>query len=64
MKIELDPKRRQTTVWIDGGEEPQALQSLCRRCRGTPYQVAVFRSGGGDLLECTTGLLLHNRERM
>ena len=62
MKVELDRQRSLITVWIDGGEEPQALQALCQRCQGTPYQVAVFRSGSGDLLECTTGLLLHNRE--
>lgn len=62
MKVELDRQRSLITVWIDGREEPQALQALCRRCRGTPYQVAVFRSGSGDLLECATGLLLHNRE--
>lgn len=62
MKVELDHQRCLVAVWLAGGEEPQALKALYRRYRETPYQVAVFRSGSGDLLECTTGLLLHNRD--
>lgn len=43
------------------GKDSDLLEPLCRQYRGTPYRVAVFRSGQENLTECTTALLRHNK---
>ena len=62
MQIEFDHQRRIVSVWLAGGEaEGDLLEPLCRQYRGTPYRVAVFRSGRANLTDCTSALLRHNR---
>lgn len=61
MKMEFDHKRHLVTVWLPGEESSAILEPVYNRYKGTPYKVAVFRSGKHDLTECTTGLLLNNR---
>ena len=62
MHIEFDHQRRIVSVWMAGdGKDSDLLEPLCRQYRGTPYRVAVFRSGQGNLTECTTALLRHNK---
>lgn len=62
MQIEFDHQRRIVSVWLAGGEaEGDLLGPICRQYRGTPYRVAVFRSGQESLMECAAGLLRCNR---
>ena len=61
LKMEFDHQRHLVTVWLPGEESSAILEPVYNRYKGTPYKVAVFRSGKYDLLECTTGLLLNNR---
>ena len=62
MHIEFDQQRIIVSVWIAGaGKDSDLLEPLCRQYRGTPYRVAVFRSGQENLTECTTALLRHNK---
>ena len=39
----------------------ELLQQVYANYRAQKYKVAVFCSGQRDLLDCTAGLLLHNR---
>lgn len=62
LQIEFDHQRRIVSVWLAGGEaDGNLLEPLCRQYRGTPYRVAVFRSGQESLMECAAGLLRCNR---
>lgn len=56
-------------VWLTKAEknEPTVaarLQPLYRAYQKQKYTVAVFQSGGADLLGCTRDLLRYNRKRI
>lgn len=62
LQIEFDHQRKIVSVWLAGdGTDGDCLEPLYRQYRGTPYRVAVFRSGRGNLTECAAALLRHNR---
>jgi len=54
-------------IWLTNTEQSDAalrksLQPLYEEYKPKKYKVAVFKSGSGNLLDKTTGLLLHNRK--
>ena len=54
-------------IWMTNAEQGDAalrksFQPIFEVCKQKKYKVAVFRSGHGDLLYNTAGLLLHNRK--
>jgi len=53
-------------IWLTNSEKNNlaihsSLKPLYAAYRAKKYKVAVFQSGDGNLLENTSGLLLHNR---
>ena len=53
-------------IWLTSAEKKdkqvqQLLQPVYANYKARKYKVAVFCSGQRDLLDCTAGLLLHNR---
>ncbi|MEG1884346.1 MAG: hypothetical protein RR224_11615 [Clostridia bacterium] len=67
MKIEVNEKDRLATFWLVGAEQADgALQEQLKpqitQYRQQKYTVAVFKSGSGNLLDTTAGLLLHNQK--
>ena len=68
MKIEINHQTKLATIWLAQGERENPavnaqLDVLCRDCKSKKYMVAVFQSGPRDLLDQTSGLLVHNRRR-
>ena len=62
MEMHVDHQLHLVFVWLPNDEKDIAiLEPVYRRYKGTPYKVAVFRSGKGDLLSNTAGLLKANR---
>ena len=69
MEMSVEPDRRLVEIWLTNAEKADPglranLQSVCARFKQKKYLVAVFESGGGDLMEQTRELLLYNRRRM
>ena len=68
MKINIDHQSKLTTIWLFQGERENPsvnaqLDALYRDCEAKKYMVAVFHSGSKELLDQTSGLLVHNRRR-
>ena len=62
MEMHVDHQLHLVSVWLPNDEKDVAiLEPVYRRYKGTPYKVAVFRSGKGNLLSNTAGLLKVNR---
>lgn len=62
MDMTIDHQRHLVSIWLPNDEKDLAiLEPVFRLYGGTPYRVAVFRSGKGDLLENTAKLLRANR---
>jgi len=66
MEICVKDSDKIVEVWLTNDEKSntvlrQSLQPLYDEYRQKKYKVAVFQSGHGDLLDNTTGLLLHNK---
>ena len=54
-------------IWLSNEDKnnskvSDSLQDIYSEYKQKKYKVAVFESGCGDLLDSTTGLLLHNRK--
>ena len=67
MDITVDNNKKLVQIWLTNAEKADtALKtSLLQKYKyyaQQKYKVAVFESGHGDLLDGTTGLLLHNRK--
>lgn len=68
MEIKLDEKKKQVQVWLtntDCRDERLmgALEAQYDVWARDKFQVAVFRSGGGDLYDNTLQMLRYNRRR-
>lgn len=62
MEMTIDHLHHLVSIWLPNDEKDVAiLEPVFRRYRGTPYRVAVFRSGKGDLVNNTAALLRINR---
>lgn len=62
MEMHVDHQLHLVSIWLPNDEKDVAiLEPVYRRYRGTKYRVAVFRSGGEDLLSNTARLLKANR---
>lgn len=69
MEISVRDAQKIVEVWLTKAEknEPTVaarLQPLYRAYQKQKYTVAVFQSGGADLLGCTRDLLRYNRKRI
>ena len=62
MEMCVDHQRHLVSIWLPNDEKDVAiLEPVYRKYKGTPYRVAVFRSGKGNLLTNTAALLKANR---
>lgn len=62
MEMTIDHQHHLVSIWLPNDEKDVAiLEPVYRRYKGTPYRVAVFRSGKGDLVNDTAALLRINR---
>lgn len=62
MEMMIDHQHHLISIWLPNDEKDVAiLDPLFRQYRGTPYKVAVFRSGKGNLVNNTAGLLRANK---
>ena len=58
MEMYVDHQRHLVSIWLPNDEKDVAiLDPVYRKYKGTPYRVAVFRSGKGNLLTNTAALL-------
>ena len=65
MEINICEDKKIVEVWLRSGEKSDVgLAGLYESYGSRGYLVAVFKSGGEDLVELTAGLLLHNRNRL
>ena len=62
MEMHVDHQLYLVSIWFPNDEKDVAiLEPVYRKYKGTPYRVAVFRSGKGNLLTNTAALLKANR---
>lgn len=62
MEMMIDHQHHLISIWLPNDEKDVAiLEPVFRKYRGSPYKVAVFRSGKGDLVNNTAGLLRVNK---
>jgi len=62
MEMCVDHQLHLVSIWLPNDEKDVAiLEPVYRKYKGTPYRVAVFRSGKGNLLTNTAALLKANR---
>ena len=63
MEMYVDHQRHLVSIWLPNDEKDVAiLEPVYRKYKGTPYRVAVFRSGKGNLLTNTAAMLKANRQ--
>ena len=67
MQLDIHPEKKLVCIWLTKAESADAstqeqLGPLYDRFRKQKFLVAVFRSGGQDLTELTSGLLRYNRK--
>ena len=62
MEMYVDHQLHLVSIWLPNDEKDVTiLEPVYRKYKGTPYRVAVFRSGKGNLLTNTAALLKANR---
>ena len=62
MEMYVDHQLHLVSIWLPNDEKDVAiLEPVYRKYKGTPYRVAVFRSGKGSLLTNTAAMLKANR---
>ena len=62
MEMCVDHQLHLVSIWLPNEEKDVTiLEPVYRKYKGTPYRVAVFRSGKGNLLTNTAALLKANR---
>ena len=69
MEISVRYAQKNVEVWLTNAEKNDPavaarLTPLYRAYQKKKYTVAVFQSGGSDLLGCTRDLLRYNRKRI
>ena len=69
MEISIRNAQKIVEVWLTNAEKNDPtvaarLKPLYRAYQKQKYTVAVFQSGGADLLGCTRDLLRYNRKRI
>ena len=69
MEISVRDAQKIVEVWLTNAEKNDPtvaarLTPLYRAYQKQKYTVAVFQSGGADLLGCTRDLLRYNRKRV
>ena len=69
MEISIRDAQKIVEVWLTNSEKNDPaivarLKPLYRAYQKQKYTVAVFQSGGADLLGCTRDLLRYNRKRI
>ena len=69
MEISIRDAQKIVEVWLTSSEKNDPavaarLTPLYRAYQKQKYTVAVFQSGGADLLGCTRDLLCYNRKRI
>ena len=68
MEISVRDAQKIVEVWLTNAEKNDpavaARLRLYRAYQKQKYTVAVFQSGGADLLGCTRDLLRYNRKRI
>ena len=62
MEMYVDHQLHLVSIWLPNDEKDVTiLEPVYRKYKGTPYRVAVIRSGKGNLLTNTAALLKANR---
>ena len=69
MEISIRAAQKIVEIWLTNAEKNDPavaarLRPLYRAYQKQKYTVAVFQSGGADLLGCTRDLLRYNRKRI
>ena len=69
MEISIRDAQKIVEIWLTNSEKNDPaiaarLKPLYRAYQKQKYTVAVFQSGGADLLGCTRDLLRYNRKRV
>ena len=67
MELYVNDKEKTVEIWMnqserENGDLQNRLKAIFADYKRNKFFVAIFYSGGRNLLECTTGLLLHNRK--
>ena len=68
MEMNVVEDKKLVEIWLTNAEKDdpvlqEQLKEVYARYKNTKYLVVVFKSGDGDLYECTRDLLLFNRRR-
>ena len=62
MEMYVDHQLHLVSIWLPNGRKGCGdFRAGVSKIKGTPYRVAVFRSGKGNLLTNTAALLKANR---
>ena len=66
LEIQVNDSSKIVEIWLSNAEKDNtavqdSLKPIYAVYKAKKYKVAVFQSGGGDLLGNTRDLLLHNR---
>ena len=63
MEMCVDHQLHLVSIWLPNDEKDVTiLDPVYRKYKGTPYRVAVFRSGKGNLLTNTAAMLKANQQ--
>ena len=67
MEIHVKDSLKIVEIWLTRAEQDDAslrasFRPLFEAYKEKKYKVVIFKSGSGDLLYNTAGLLLHNRK--
>lgn len=62
MLIDIDNPGRFVEIWLDHSDPTTSpeIEALIAKYHQKKYKVAVYRSGGQDLVSCTAPLLRQN----
>ena len=66
IELQVRDSEKIVEIWLTSAEKKdnqvqEMLRPVYTNYKAQKYKVAVFCSGQRDLLDCTAGLLLHNR---
>lgn len=69
MKFILDEEHKFAEFWMTNADQADPameaeVQSQVKKWHGRGYMPVIYRSGGEDLVEMTSALLVSNRNRM
>ena len=66
LNISINPQFRYASIWLTNEEQQdpdvnKQVEELLEDLKKQKYKLVIYKSGKGDLLEQTKGLLEHNK---